>query len=152
MHQTWCYHVTIAVPAAARHRRLDSVVRCAAQFKYRVVDRSWPPRCRIQPKPNMITFTRKKQPSQVMLDCKSHKQVTFGPPAYSTVLHTSVWATKVARFPSCLHYRMSMCRVAISSSVQPQKWQSECQQLSLHHQQDTSTLDQINCCSFPSYQ
>ncbi len=154
LHQTWCYYVTIAVlkPAAARHRRLDSVVRCAAQFKHRVVDRSWPPRCRIKPKPNMITFTRKKQAPQVMLDCKSHTQVTSGPPTYSTVLHTGVRATKVAPFPSCLHYRMSTCRVAIPSSIQPQKWQPECQQLSLHHQQDKSTLDQINCCTFPSYQ
>ena len=101
LHQTWCYYVTIAVlkPAAARHRRLDSVVRCAAQFKHRVVDRSWPPRCRIKPKPNMITFTRKKQAPQVMLDCKSHTQVTSGPPTYSTVLHTGVRATKVP-FPA----------------------------------------------------
>jgi hypothetical protein len=111
-----CDHCRLAVlkPAAAR---LDSFVRCAEQFKYRIVDRSWPPRCRIEPKPNMITFTRKKQAPQVMLDCKSHTQVTFGPPAYSKVLHTSVTyrATNVAPFPSCLHYRMSRCRVAIPS-------------------------------------
>ena len=57
----------------------------------------------------MITFTRKKQPPQVMLDCKSHTQVTFGPPAYSTGLHTSVRAKDVTRFCNCLYCR---CRRA----------------------------------------
>ena len=75
-------------PAAARHRRLDSFVRCAAQFRYRIVNRSWPPGCRMEPRPNLITFTRKKQPPQGILECKTHTQVTFGPTARNTVPHT----------------------------------------------------------------